>query len=55
MGAVSLDDIARWRHAFDGIDEQSFAVVEDADAIRDLLASATFQLTLDGSPPAAAV
>ena len=54
MGAVSLDDIARWRHAFDGIDEQSFAVVEDADAIRDLLASA-FQLTLDGSPPAAAV
>jgi hypothetical protein len=55
MGAVSLDDIPRWHHAFDGIDEQSFAVVEDADAIRELLASATFQLTLDGFPPAAAV
>jgi hypothetical protein len=53
MGAVSLDEIPRWRQAFDGIDEHAFAIVEDADAIRDLLASATFRLTLDDSPPAA--
>lgn len=55
VGAVSLDDDPRWRDTFHRIDERSFAVVEDAGAIGDLLASATFRLTPEDAGPAAAV
>jgi hypothetical protein len=55
VGTVSLDETPRWRDTFDGIDERSFAVIEDAGAIGDVLSSATFRLMLDDSPPAAAV
>jgi hypothetical protein len=56
IGAVAVDDSPRWKSVFDEIDERSYALVEDARMIDDLLASTGFRRTTDvvGTAPALA-
>lgn len=47
IGAVALDDSPHWRSVFDEIDERSYALVDDARAAEDLLASTAFRRAPD--------